>query len=81
MSIAYDAIPEIKRKIDDCPISQPHTKDLVPLLDRVFDEKKWHSITSDTNIFKLSYSKNCRFTNQIGKRTFYSVLINYLKES
>ena len=80
MNEAYEKIPDVREQIDNCSASQPHMRALAPLIDDVFKQKKWNEITSDTNVFKLSYNKNYKLNNSVDKETFYSIIINKLNQ-
>lgn len=55
----------------DACYNNPHLYSLVNLLNEPFNAKKYKLITSDTNLFKLTYKK--KFNNDIG--TFYNKIV------
>lgn len=73
---AYEQIPEIKKLIDSQPITQAHMKDLEFQMDDTFTKENWQEMTSDTNVFSLSYKNSYRITNLIGDKTFYGFLLD-----
>lgn len=73
---AYDKLPSVRKLIDSCQYSQGHIMDLQPNLNRVYNAKKWEELTSDTNVFKLSYKTEFRKENLVGEKTFYGSITN-----
>ena len=74
IALAYKFIPKVKNEIDALPRNNPNKHQLQDLLNRPYSEEKWHQITSNTRIFKLSrkVDYNCTVS---GKKTFYQVLL------
>lgn len=70
----YDKLPTVRKLIDSCSYSQGHILDLQPNLNRVYNAKKWEELTSDTNVFKLSYKTELRKENLVGEKTFYGYI-------
>lgn len=75
VSEAYDNLPEVRLQIDSCPYSQKHMLDLQPLMNHVYNADKWNELTSDTNVFKLSYKNEIKAENKVGKQTFYGHIV------
>ena len=71
---AYEHLPTVRQQIDRCPYSQGHILNLQPLLNSVYNEKKWNELTSDTNVFKLSYKMELKEENLVGEKTFYGFI-------
>lgn len=51
--------------------NNPHLFDLQGMLNQPYDDKEWERITSNTNVFKLSYKKKVDFDK---KESYYSRL-------
>lgn len=71
MNLAYENLTSVRQHIDACPYTQEHILDLQPLMNRVYKPDKWNELTSDTNVFKLSYKKELIEENLVGEKTFY----------
>lgn len=71
----YEKYPVIKDALDAIPISNLKMHSLLPIINSEYDQKSMDDLTTNTNMFKLTYKGH--FTEKLnGKGTFYKYIID-----
>lgn len=74
--IGYEEVSVIREMITRCPQSEPNLFELQGVMNKEFDENKWHNLLENTNLFKLSYKKDYILKTSDGKMTFWGYLVS-----
>lgn len=70
MQLQYETEEENRYLIDNVPLTNDCMHKLLPLMNRAYDENKWHEMSLNTYLFKLTYKTT--YVERCGEdETFY----------
>lgn len=73
--VAYDSNNDVKRLIDSIPVNNSNLYKLSPIINEIWDERQWETLTRNNTFFKLTQKKPV-IESKDGKETFYKRIFN-----